>query len=76
MDGYHLVEASFLPSDYPYIVVTNTGGAAPGDLIGNIDGRNADGTKLYYVILDNTGTNVLYASKTNTLWQVCYPPGL
>ena len=59
MNGYHLVQASFIPSDYPYIVVTNTGGAAPGDLIGNIDGRTADGTKLYYVILDNTGTNTL-----------------
>jgi hypothetical protein len=76
MDGYHLVAASFLPSDYPYIVVTNNGGAAPGDLIGNIDGRTADGTKLYYVILDNTGTNVLFASKTNALYRFVTPQGL
>ena len=75
MDGYHLVQASFIPSDYPYIVVTNNGGAAPGDLIGNIDGRNADGTKLYYVVLDNTGTNALFASKTNTLYRFVTPQG-
>ena len=76
MDGYHLVQASFIPSDYPYIVVTNNGGAAPGDLIGNIDGRTADGTKLYYVVLDNTGTNALIASKTNTIYRFVTPQGL
>jgi len=75
MNGYHLVQASFIPSDYPFIVVTNNGGAAPGDLIGNIDGRTADGTKLYYVVLDNTGTNALYANKTNTLYRFVTPQG-
>jgi hypothetical protein len=75
MNGYHLVQASFLPSDYPYIVVTNNGGVAPGDLIGNIDGRSADGTKLYYVVLDNTGTNALFANKTNTLYRFVTPQG-
>jgi hypothetical protein len=75
MNGYHLVQASFIPSDYPYIVVTNNGGAAPGDLIGNIDGRTADGTKLYYVVLDNTGTNALFANKTNTLYRFVTPQG-
>ncbi|MCX6927134.1 MAG: hypothetical protein NT154_28600, partial [Verrucomicrobia bacterium] len=59
MNGYHLVQASFIPSDYPYIVVTNNGGAAPGDWLGSLGGRTADGTKLYYVVLDNTGTNAL-----------------
>ena len=47
----------------------------PGDLIGNIDGRTADGTKLYYVVLDNTGTNALFASKTNTLYRFVTPQG-
>jgi hypothetical protein len=75
MGGYHHVQASFIPSDYPYIVVTNNGGAAAGDLIGNIDGRTADGTKLYYVVLDNTGTNALFASKTNTLYRFVTPQG-
>lgn len=75
MTNYHLVQASFMPSDYPYIVVTNSGGAAPGSLIGNIDGRTGDGTKLYYVVLDNTGTNALYANKTNTLYRFVTPQG-
>jgi len=75
MNGYHLAQASFIPSDYPYIVVTNNGGAAPGDLIGNIDGRTASGTKLYYVVLDNTGTNILYDSKTNTIYRFVTPQG-
>jgi hypothetical protein len=39
ISGYRLLQASFIPSDYPYIVVTNNGGAAPGDLIGNIEHR-------------------------------------
>ena len=76
MNDYRLVQASLIPSDYPYIVVTNSGGAAPGQLIGNIDGRTADGTKLYYVLLDNTGTNVIYASKTNTIYRFVTPQGL
>jgi Arylsulfotransferase (ASST)/Divergent InlB B-repeat domain/Ser-Thr-rich glycosyl-phosphatidyl-inositol-anchored membrane family len=75
MNGYHLVQASFIPSDYPYIVVTNNGGAAPGDLIGSLGGRTADGTKLYYVVLDNTGTNALFASKTNSLSRFVTPQG-
>jgi hypothetical protein len=75
MNSYHLVQAGFMPSDYPYIVVTNSGGAAPGSLIGNIDGRTGDGTKLYYVVLDNTGTNALFANKTNTLYRFVTPQG-
>jgi len=75
MNDYHLVQASFIPSDYPYLVVSNNGGAAPGSLIGNLDGRTADGTKLYYVILDNTGTNALFARKTNTLYSFVTPQG-
>ena len=75
MSGYHLVQANFTLADYPYLVVTNNGGAAPGNLIGNIDGRTADGTKLYYVVLDNTGTNAVFASKTNTLYRFVTPQG-
>ena len=75
MNAYHLVEASFIPSDYPYVVVSNSPGATPGSLIGNLDGRTADGTKLYYVVLDNTGTNALVASKTNTLYRFVTPQG-
>jgi len=75
MNDYHLVEAAFLPADYPYLVVTNNGGAAPGNLIGNIDAHAADGTSRYYVILDNTGTNAVFASKTNTLSRFVTPQG-
>jgi hypothetical protein len=64
-----------LPADFPLYNVTNNGGAAPGNLIGNIGGRTADGTKLYYVILDNTGTNALFTSKTNTLYRFVTPQG-
>ena len=35
----------------------------------------AAGTKLYYVVLDNTGTNALYESKTNTLYRFVTPQG-
>ena len=74
--GFACVRANAqLPSDFPYIVVTNNGGSAPGNFIGNIDGRTADNTKLYYVVLDNTGTNALYASKTNTLYRFVTPQG-
>jgi hypothetical protein len=74
--GFACVKANAeLPSDFPYIVVTNNGGAAPGNLIGNIGGRTADGTKLYYVILDNSGTNAVFASKTNTLYRFVTPQG-
>ena len=76
MNGYRLVQASFIPSDYPYIVVTNNGGAAPGDLIGNIDGRTADGTKLYYVVLDNTGTNAPLCQQDQHALSVCHASGL
>jgi hypothetical protein len=75
MNGYRLVQAAYIPADYPYIVVTNNGTVAPGDLIGNIDGRTASGTKLYYVVLDNTGTNILFANKTNTLYRFVTPQG-
>jgi hypothetical protein len=75
MNAYHAVQAGFILSDYPYILVTNLGGTAPGSLIGNIGGRTADGTKIYYVILDNTGTNLLYANKTNTLYRFVTPQG-
>lgn len=64
-----------LPADFPLLNVTNRGGAAPGNLIGNIGGRTADATKLYYVVLDNTGTNAVFASKTNTLYRFVTPQG-
>ena len=76
MDAYHTIQASFIAADYPFIIVTNLGGVAPGNIIGNIGGRNADGTKLYYVILDNTGTNLIYSSKTNTILRFVPPQGL
>ncbi len=55
--------------------MANSGGAAPGDLIGNIGGRTGDGTKLYYVVLDNTGTNLVYANKTNVILRFVPPQG-
>ena len=75
MNGYRLVQANFLPFTFPYLVVTNSGGAAPGQLIGNIGGRTADGTRTTYVILDNTGTNAIYSSTTNTLHRFVTPQG-
>lgn len=75
MNAYHLAKAQFIPADYPYLAVTNSGGAAPGSIIGNIAGRTADATKTYYVILDNTGTNLLFASKSNTLLRFVTPQG-
>ena len=75
MNGYNAAQATLIPFDYPYIVVTNNGVVAPGELIGNIDGRTADATKLYYVILDNTGTNQVYANKTNALYRFVMPQG-
>jgi len=47
-----------LPPGYPYVVVTNSGAAATGNLIGTIGGGGPDGTGTYHVILDNTGTNL------------------
>ena len=76
MNSYRQVQASFIPSDYPYIIVTNSGGIAPGSLIGNLDGQTAEGTKQYFVVLDNTGTNALFASKTNILYRFVTPQGL
>lgn len=75
MNSYRAVEASFIPADYPFLVVTNSGTVAPGNLIGNIGGRTGDGTKLYYVILDSTGTNLVYVNKTNTLYRFVTPQG-
>lgn len=75
MNGYHMVQAAFIPADYPYLVVTNNGGAAPGNLIGNIGGRTGDGTKTYYVVLDNAGTNLIYANKTNVILRFVPPQG-
>jgi hypothetical protein len=75
MNGYHKVQAHFILADYPFLIVTNSGAVAPGSLIGNLGGRTADGTKLYNVILDNTGTNILYANKTNTLYRFVTPQG-
>src|SRR5262249_14241486 len=76
MNAYRAVQANFILSDYPFIIVTNLGGAAPGSLLGNIGGRTADGTRLYYVALDNTGTNLLYANKTNVILRFGTPQGL
>src|SRR5213594_204474 len=64
-----------IPSDYPYVVVTNSGGAAPGNLIGTIGGGGPDGTRTYYVILDNTGTNIVSASTSNVLLRFVTPQG-
>ena len=76
MNAYHAVQANFIPGDYPFIIVTNLGGAAPGSLLGNIGGRTADGTRLHYVVLDNTGTNLLYANKSNVILRFSTPQGL
>ena len=75
MNAYHRVQATYIPADYPFLVVSNNGAVAPGDLIGNIGGRTGDGTKLYYVILDNTGTNLVYANKTNVILRFVPPQG-
>ncbi len=75
MNGYRSVRAAYIPADFPFLVVSNSGGATPGDLIGNIGGRTGDGTKLYYVVLDNTGTNLIYANKTNTILRFVPPQG-
>src|SRR5437667_8376406 len=64
-----------LPLDYPYVVVTNSGGAAPGNLIGTLGGGGPDGTRTYYVILDNTGTNLVSGSPTNVLLRFVTPQG-
>src|ERR1051326_5611857 len=64
-----------IPSDYPSIVVTNSSGAAPGNVIGTIGGGGTDGSRTYYVILDNTGTNLVYASTTNVLLRFVTPQG-
>src|SRR6516162_10267466 len=76
MGGYRSVQAGFILFDFPYVIVTNRGTVAPGSLIGNIAGRTADGTKLYYIVLDNTGTNILYANKTNVILRFGTPQGL
>ncbi len=75
MSGYRVAQANFIPFNYPYVVVTNRPGMAPGQLIGNIGGRTADGTRTTYVILDNTGTNALFSSTTNTLHRYVTPQG-
>jgi hypothetical protein len=66
---------SALPVGYPNVVVTNSGGAAPGSLIGTLGGGGPDGSRTYYVILDNTGTNLVYASTTNVLFRFVTPQG-
>jgi len=75
MNGYRSVQANLIPSTYPYIVITNSGAAAPGNLIGNVGGRNADGTRTTYLILDNTGTNLLYSSTSNVILRFGTPQG-
>lgn len=75
MTNYRTVLATFQPADFPLITVSTTGSAAPGNLIGNIGGRTADGTKLHYVVLDNSGTNIVFANKTNTLYRFVTPQG-
>src|SRR5436305_1970306 len=66
--------AATIPPDYPRVVVTNSAAAAPGNVIGTL-GAGDDGTKTYYVILDNTGTNLLYGSTSNTLLRFVTPQG-
>src|SRR5262245_14644589 len=64
-----------IPPDYPHVVATNSVGASPGNLIGTLGGGFSDGSSTYYVILDNTGTNLLYASATNVLLRYVTPQG-
>src|SRR5437868_11238145 len=64
-----------IPPDYPNVVVTNSGEAAPGNLIGTVGGGGPDGSRTYYVILDNTGTNLVSASTTNVLLRFVTPQG-
>lgn len=75
MNGYRAVQATFQAASFPYVVVTNAGGVAPGDLVGNLGGRTADHTVLTYVVLDNTGTNALFSSTTNVLQRFVTPQG-
>ncbi len=75
MDSYRLAQAYFITSSFPNIIITNAGGAAPGQLIGNIGGRTAEGTRTTYVILANDGTNVIYSSTNNTLLRFVTPQG-
>src|SRR2546422_11303226 len=64
-----------IPSDYPYVVVTNGGGAAPGNLIGTIGGGGSDGTRTYYVILENTGSTLVSAGTPNLPLRYVTPQG-
>src|SRR5262245_16264638 len=64
-----------IPPDYPYVVATNSVGASPGTWIGTRGGGVSDSSTTYYVILDNTGTNLLYASATNVLLRYVTPQG-
>jgi hypothetical protein len=75
MNAYRQAQATFITSSFPYIVVSNSGGVAPGHLIGNLGGRTADGTRTTYVILDNNGMNALFSSTTNTLHRFVTPQG-
>lgn len=75
INGYRAVQVGFVESTYPYITVTNSGASAPGHWIGNIGGRNADGTRSTYVVLDNTGTNVVYSSTSNIILRFGTPQG-
>jgi hypothetical protein len=75
MNAYRSAQATFEPVDFPIYAVTNGGGVAPGSLIGSIGGRTADATKLTYVILDSTGTNIQFSSTTNVLSRFVTPQG-
>src|SRR5262245_16241128 len=70
-----LKTSAALPPDYPYVVATNSAGAAPGNLIGTLGGGGPERSRTYYVILDNTGTNVVYANNTNVLLRFVTPQG-
>ncbi len=75
INAYRLAQANFITSNFPYLVITNNGGASAGHLIGNIGGLTAEGTRTTYVILDNTGTNVVFSSTTNVLHRFVTPQG-
>jgi hypothetical protein len=71
MNGYRLVEANFMPATYPYLVVTDNGGAAPGQLIGNIGGRTAGNRRLCH-----PGHRRMPCSPARPIRpQICHPPG-
>ena len=63
-----------LPADFPKLVVTGSGGAAPGVLIGVLGGKGT-ATNIYNAVLENSGYPIFY-SKTEALSAFAMPNGL